>query len=88
MKKIVLLILAITNIAYSQTVLLKPFETKVAKATDEHLKNYNLLQLNVKSLINQIDAIKGNVKEFVLRTPEKSWNLQLFEYTLVAPGMK
>lgn len=85
MKKILLLLAVIANMAGSQTISMKPFETKMIQGTDEHLKHYELLSFNSAAITNQIDAIKGNVKEITLQTPTKSWSLQLFEYSLIAP---
>lgn len=82
MKKILLFLLAGFNLAISQTIVFKPFETNVVKGTDEHLKNYNLLQFDVRELVNQIDQNTKNYKEITLRTPTRSWQLVLFEYNL------
>ncbi|MGB3085474.1 MAG: hypothetical protein WBB21_12200, partial [Saprospiraceae bacterium] len=87
MKQILLFLIASINIAISQSIVLKPFETKMSKGTDEHLKEFKVLQLDVKVLADKIDGIKGNVKEFILRTPEKTWQLLLFEYNLLSEDM-
>src|SRR6185436_18834075 len=86
MKKFLLILLAGFNLALAQTVVLKPFETKVVKGTEEHLKNYDLVKFDVKNLVEQIDAIPGNTKEITLRTPSKNWQLVLFEYSLISPN--
>ncbi|MBK6544312.1 MAG: hypothetical protein IPG12_03390 [Saprospiraceae bacterium] len=87
MKQILLFLIASINIAISQSIVLKPLETKMSKGTDEHLKDFKVLQLDVKSVADKIDAIKGNVKEFILRTPEKNLAAQLFEYNLLSPDI-
>lgn len=86
MKKLVLLFLVGFNLAISQSIVLKPFETKISNGTEEHLKAFDVLQFDVQSLVNQIDAIPGNIKEINFRTPSRTWQLQLFEYSLVSPN--
>jgi PKD repeat protein len=86
MNKFLLIFLAGFNLAISQTVALKPFQTEVVKGTDEHLKKYDLLKFDARNLVNQIDDIEGNVKEITLRTPSNSWQLVLFEYSLIDPN--
>ncbi len=88
MKKILLFLFISFSLLNAQTVVLKPFNTKVVKGTDEHLKAYDLLTLDANLLVEQIDAIKGNIKEITLRTPSKTFHLQLFEYSLIDPSWK
>lgn len=88
MKQILLLLVLSYTIANTQTIIMKPFETQMTQGTNEHLKNYDLLRFEVKSLVDQIDAIPGGVKEITLRTSSKNWQLQLFEYSLLAPDFK
>lgn len=87
MKKIILFLLASLQVAVCQSVVLKSLDPKILKTTNEHLKDYQLLQLDVNDLTKKMDAIKGNIKEITLRTPEKNWQLQLFEYDLVSKNM-
>jgi PKD repeat protein len=88
MKKTLLILFTSLSFLNAQTVVLKPFNTKVVKGTEEHLKSYDLLRLDANQITEQIDAIKGNVKEITLRTPNKTFQLQLFEYSLIDPSWK
>ncbi len=85
MKNILLLWFTCLGILSAQSIIMKPFETKMVEGTDEHLKNYNLLQLDVNTLTKMLDGIPGNVKEFTLRTTTNSFQVQLFEYNLLSP---
>lgn len=86
MKKTLLLLFLGFNLAFSQKISLRPFQAEVSKGTREHLKSFELLRLDAQALEQQIDAIPGNIKEITLSTPNNTWTLQLFEYSLLAPN--
>jgi PKD repeat protein len=87
MKNILLVFFAGFQLAFAQSIVLKPLETKVSTRMSDFLKEYEVLQLDASVIAAQIDGIPGNTKDITIRTPQKNWHLQLFEYSLIHPGM-
>ncbi|MBK9107452.1 MAG: PKD domain-containing protein [Saprospiraceae bacterium] len=84
-KNLTLVFGLICQFIIAQSVSLKPLNTQVDPATHDHLKAYSVLALDPAVVRNKLDANSGNVKELTIRTPEKVWILELFEYSLIAP---
>ncbi|MGB4968985.1 MAG: PKD domain-containing protein [Saprospiraceae bacterium] len=88
MKHTLLLFFACIQLASSQSLILKPLQTKITKGSLDHMKSFALLQLDIKDVAKQINASAGNIKELTLQTPEHKWHLQLFEFALLNPKMQ
>lgn len=71
--------------SFAQSFNLNPLNNKVDLATKAHLQHFSVLSLDPAELEKKIDAIPGNIKTITIRTPEKAWVLELFEYTLLLP---
>lgn len=69
----------------AQSINLETLNTAVDPLTRSHLKDFSVLTLNPADLEQKIDGIPGNIKTITIRTPEVSWVLELFEYTLLLP---
>ncbi len=69
----------------AQNLVMSPLQTRMVAGTDEHLKQYQVLQFNVGQLQRVIDNIPGNVKELSLNFPDRVLKLQLFEYSIIHP---
>ncbi|MBK8955070.1 MAG: PKD domain-containing protein [Saprospiraceae bacterium] len=88
MKKVFTIVFVglVTNLVFCQSILFKPLQADVDQLTKQHLKKFNLVTIEPEKIRNTIDAIPGNVKELIIRTQDYSWNLEFFEYTLLAPN--
>jgi len=73
------------QMAFSQTVVLKPFDAPAAHKQVSYLKEYSLLQTRVKDIQNVLISTPGNIYKLILRTPEHAFQLELYEYSLSAP---
>jgi PKD repeat protein len=87
MRKFFTLFLSIATILlWGQSLTLKPISTNVDPLTQLHLNRFDVLLLDPATLQQAIDDIPGNVKRITLRTPRQSWQLELFEYSLLSPN--
>ncbi len=84
MKIVALILLASFNLAVSQTVLLTPFEAPQSDKNTAHLKEFKLLQLDVKSIQSILDNTRGNVYRLNLRTPDQTFQLELYEFSMLS----
>ncbi len=84
MKKILLFIFAGINISMAQSVVLTPFEAPLKDKNTEHLKEFKLLQLDVKELQSILDHASGNIYEVNLRTPDETFQLELYEFSMMS----
>jgi len=82
-----LVFLLVCQCIFSQTIAPQPFNTKVDKATQDHLKAYSVLAMDPASVRQKLDGIPGHVKRFQFRTPNQAWSLELYEYQLLAPNV-
>ncbi len=88
MKNSLLVLLCIAAFqVFAQSVTFTPFNTQVDPATKAHINQFHILALDPQVLEQEIDAIPGNVKKLAIRTPEATWMLELYEYSLLSPKL-
>ncbi len=67
---------------HSQTVVFKTYDTPLAQQQFSYLNSYNLIQTDVSEIQTILNQTNGNVFKLILRTPEKAFQLELYEYSL------
>lgn len=83
MKRLLLILLAGFNFAFSQSVTLSSFEAPASDKNTAHLKEFTLLQFDVNSIQAILNNTKGNIYRLQLITPHQNFNLELYEYSVL-----
>lgn len=82
-----LVLTLVCSVIFGQSIVLQPFNAQVDKATQDHLKAFSILAVDPTGVRQKLDEIPGHVKRFTFRTHEFAWNLEVYEYSLLAPNV-